>query len=113
MINNALIKNIKQYRLQTKPRVTQKALAEHLGIDRTTYSKIESGDIGISSEKVSLIASKLGVTVADLYGEETRTKSLRDILSDIDDMTDDDGNPLSQSVKDDLKSKIYELLAKK
>ena len=61
-----LINNIKNVR--KKKGISQESLAYDLGIDYSTYGKIERGQIGLSVDRLDKIAEILGVSLEDLYG---------------------------------------------
>ncbi len=62
-------KNIKKYR--TKAKMTQKDLAEKLGIGAPAVSNWENGSNAPDIETLFLICGILHVGVADLYGQDT------------------------------------------
>jgi transcriptional regulator with XRE-family HTH domain len=62
---NRLIENIKNIRKDKG--LSQESVAYDLGIDYSTYGKIERGRIGLSVERLDQIARILNVTVQDLY----------------------------------------------
>jgi transcriptional regulator with XRE-family HTH domain len=62
---NKLIENIKNIRKDKG--LSQESVAYDLGIDYSTYGKIERGKIGLSVERLDQIARILNVTVQDLY----------------------------------------------
>ena len=53
-------------RAREKSGLTQKAVAESLGISRTAYSKIEKGPTKILSRRIGKIAEVLGVSLDEL-----------------------------------------------
>ncbi len=72
MGNHELTKNIKKFRSINE--FTQQEVADRLGIDRTTYSKYESGKATPQFHNVVKLAEVYGVTVGELCGrsfEET------------------------------------------
>jgi transcriptional regulator with XRE-family HTH domain len=62
---NRLIENIKNIRKDKG--LSQESVAYDLGIDYSTYGKIERGRIGLSVDRLDQIARILNVTVQDLY----------------------------------------------
>jgi transcriptional regulator with XRE-family HTH domain len=64
-VKNSVIENIKTIRKEKG--LSQESVAYDLGIDYSTYGKIERGKIGLSVERLSQIARILNVTVQDLY----------------------------------------------
>ena len=65
-MKSKLIENIKNVR--KKKGISQESLAYDLGIDYSTYGKIERGQIGLSVERLDNIAKILEVSVEELYG---------------------------------------------
>ncbi|MFN3405757.1 MAG: helix-turn-helix domain-containing protein [Cytophagaceae bacterium] len=63
---NSLILNIRTIRKQKG--ISQESLAYDLGIDYSTYGKIERGVISLTIDRLEKIAQILGVSVADIYG---------------------------------------------
>ena len=49
--------------------LTQEEFAENCGISRAYYGRIERGEHSLTIEKCQLIASALGVRLADLFSE--------------------------------------------
>lgn len=49
--------------------ITREQMAGWLGVHVTNYSRIETGSVSVSAERVGQIARLLGVSVASLYGE--------------------------------------------
>jgi transcriptional regulator with XRE-family HTH domain len=64
-VKNTLIENIKNIRKDKG--LSQESVAYDLGIDYSTYGKIERGKIGLSVERLDQIARILNVTVQHLY----------------------------------------------
>lgn len=67
--------NIKGYREAAG--MTQNALAEKVGVDRTAVVKWESGAAFPSSAKLPRIAEILGCTVSDLFSGEDGADEVR------------------------------------
>ena len=66
MINKAIAKRIIQYRKQSG--LTQLALAEKMGVDSNTISRLENGRHLPSLETAESLAKVFGVTVTDILG---------------------------------------------
>jgi transcriptional regulator with XRE-family HTH domain len=62
----AVGKNIKSIRLSRN--YTQKYIAQALGMSHANYGKMENGVIGISRERIEIIATILGVTMEEITG---------------------------------------------
>jgi len=81
-VKTKLIENIKNIR--KKKGISQESLAYDLGIDYSTYGKIERGQIGLSVERLDKIAEILDVSLEDLYGwkkeEETEKPDSSDTI---------------------------------
>jgi transcriptional regulator with XRE-family HTH domain len=65
-VKSKLIVNIKNVR--KKKGISQESLAYDLGIDYSTYGKIERGQIGLSVDRLDRIAEILDVSMEELYG---------------------------------------------
>ena len=63
--------------LRERKGLREKDVAERIGVSRPFYSLLETGKRPLTVKRLEKIASVLGVTVAELYGE----KSLFDQLS--------------------------------
>ena len=59
---------LKELRLRQTPKVTQKQVADILGVAEGTYSRKETGQIGTSLEDIEKIAEFYGLTIQDLFG---------------------------------------------
>lgn len=70
-------KNLKKYRYINE--MTQQEIADRLGVDRTTYSKYESGKANPQFDNVLKLAEVFGVSVIDVCGTE---KQLFDFCDD-------------------------------
>lgn len=84
-IKQVVGKRIQQYRKQKG--LTQEALAELIGIDTISLSKIETGRNYPTSENITKVARVLGVEVYELFVTDaikTNEELLKEILSDID-----------------------------
>lgn len=66
---NDFLKNLKKIRLEKK--LTQKELAQHLGIDRSTYANYEAGKRKLDSETMLKISNYLNVNLDYLLGKDT------------------------------------------
>ena len=71
----AHIENLKK--LRRSKNLTQKELAEVIGVDRTTYVKYESGDSEPSFEKLIKLADFFEVSLDYLFGREPGKKELQ------------------------------------
>jgi transcriptional regulator with XRE-family HTH domain len=58
--------------LRTDRRWSQEALARKAGVDRATYSRIETGTAGARVDTLWEIAAALGVPMSDLFREPRR-----------------------------------------
>lgn len=56
--------NIKRIRLRRN--YTQKYVAQALGMSHANYGKMENGVIGISRERMEMIAAILGITLEEI-----------------------------------------------
>lgn len=70
---NDIISRIKAIRRNKG--ISQEAIAYDLGIDYSTYGKIERGQIALTVDRLSRIAEILGVPVSDLYDFQPVTKT--------------------------------------
>jgi len=68
-----LIQNIRTIRKQKG--ISQESVAYDLGIDYSTYGKIERGQIALTVDRLEKIATILGVTVEELYKWHENPKS--------------------------------------
>ncbi len=66
METDTLRANIRKYRVIND--LTQQDLADRLGVDRTTYSKYESGKANPQFTNVVKLADIFGITVGELCG---------------------------------------------
>jgi transcriptional regulator with XRE-family HTH domain len=80
-VNNKLIDNIKNIR--KKKGISQESLAYDLGIDYSTFGKIERGQIGLSVDRLDKIAEILGVSVEELYGWKKKENGGKYISEDL------------------------------
>lgn len=85
-----LIQNIRTIRKQKG--ISQESVAYDLGIDYSTYGKIERGQIALTVDRLEKIATILAVTVQELYKwhEVTPAKST--------DSTTDSGDSTSKAL---------------
>ncbi len=65
-----LNKNIKYIR--TKENISQQELADKIGIDRSTISRIEKNEIDTSLENAIKISEALSISLSDLVGKDLR-----------------------------------------
>jgi len=61
----SVTENIKNIRRQKG--ISQESIAYDLGIDYSTYGKIERGQIGLTVDRLEKIANVLGITVEEIY----------------------------------------------
>ena len=57
----------KLYYLRATQRIPQKEIALAIGVDATTYSRIEKGDRKLKGNQLSIIAEKLHVDESELH----------------------------------------------
>ena len=62
------LQNIREARISAG--LTQKDLADYLGVQRSTLSKYETGHLPISYTQLKLIAQATGTTLSELFKEE-------------------------------------------
>ena len=56
-------------RLRTQAKLTQDYMAQRLHIDRSAYSRLETGDTKIDIERVIEIAKIIGVPITEIIDE--------------------------------------------
>jgi len=71
-IDVATAERIRQARLATKPRITQRRLAQALGVSLQQIQKYESGENRITMGRLADIAKVLGIDLADLVPKKPR-----------------------------------------
>jgi len=84
-IKQVVGKRVQKYRKQKG--LTQERLAELIGIDTISLSKIETGRNYPTSENITKLARVLGVNVYELFVDDalkTNEELLKEILLDID-----------------------------
>ena len=59
----------KFYQIRNERQLTQKEMADLLGMPSSTYSRIERGETSVSLEELPAIATSLGIGVQDLLPE--------------------------------------------
>jgi transcriptional regulator with XRE-family HTH domain len=74
-VKSKLIVNIKNVR--RKKGISQESLAYDLGIDYSTYGKIERGQIGLSVDRLERIAEILDVSMEELYGWKRKEETVK------------------------------------
>lgn len=72
-----LLQNIRTKRKEVG--YSQECVAYELGIDLSTYGKIERGLIPLRVDRMEKIASVLGVNVADIYPQSVQVNQLSEI----------------------------------
>lgn len=108
--------------LRTNKKLTQKDVAEFLGVDRTTYVKYETGASEPNFETLQRLATFFGVSTDYLLGTETQktpaltAKDERDIarelektlnrLDDADGALMFDGEPLDDETRELLRASL-------
>lgn len=65
---STLLKNIKTVRKEQG--ISQESVAYDLGIDYSTYGKIERGQISLTVDRMEKIAKILNVKVSEIYPKE-------------------------------------------
>lgn len=75
-IREEIAKNLLFYR--KKCGLTQKALADKLGVKNTAVSNWESGNNSIDIDTLVLACSIFGITLNDMYGKFSATPTLSD-----------------------------------
>lgn len=88
-IKQTVGKRVQQYRKQKG--LTQEALAELIGIDTISLSKIETGRNYPTAENISKLARILGVEVYELFVndvEKTNEQLMKEILVDLEKIAD-------------------------
>jgi DNA-binding XRE family transcriptional regulator len=65
MIQEKIVNNIR--RIRKEKSLSQESVAYDLGLDYSTYGKIERGKIGLSVNRLEEIAKILNVKIQDLY----------------------------------------------
>lgn len=61
---------MRRFRKAMKPKVSQEALADIAGLDRSYTGKIERGEKNVSLVNINRIADALKVEVADLFRKD-------------------------------------------
>jgi transcriptional regulator with XRE-family HTH domain len=77
MINTKRLKNIRE-----SQNLTQRELAEKIGVTQTQYSRIENGSSGTSIETLEAILQVLGIQITDLWNNENLRTGLAQPSSD-------------------------------
>ena len=76
-----LNKNVKH--LRTSKGISQQDLADKVGIDRSTISRIENNEIDTTVDNALKIAEVLKVTLADLLGKDLSVNSVNNELDNL------------------------------
>jgi len=71
--NMGLKENLKV--LRKKNGITQQEIAEYLGIDTTSYGRLERGERNLSADRLELIAKFYKVSVSDILSGENAFES--------------------------------------
>ncbi|WP_157721865.1 helix-turn-helix domain-containing protein [Tumebacillus avium] len=98
--------------LREKKGVSQKTVAAHLGIDRTTYTRYELGESKPKYHNLCLLAEYFGTSPDFLLGQlveenailpTTEGKTIKEIRDEIaqNKILDVNGKPMSPEVRDD------------
>ena len=87
--------NLKQVRLEK--RMTQKELANAIGIDHTVISKYEKGLVVPPYNRLKAMADVLGVEIEELLDEQTSEVNSERIEEDIDSFINEDKRRRSES----------------
>lgn len=66
MLNKQVSENLRNYRVLNK--LTQEQMADKLGMERTTYGKIENGERDLTLSTVERYAQDLEIDVVNLLG---------------------------------------------
>jgi transcriptional regulator with XRE-family HTH domain len=89
-------KRIKQARKQLG--ITQQALADAVGFDRSYLSKIESGVAECSASQLYHISKFLRVPVSVFYGEEQHDSNLKQLANDLEQLTPQDRSTFEKAI---------------
>lgn len=106
-IKQTVGKRVQQYRKQKG--FTQEALAELIGIDTISLSKIETGRNYPTAENISKLARILGVEVYELFVhdvEKTNEQLMKEILADLEKIADN--NKKLQMLKASILSILWQ-----
>lgn len=68
--------------LRTKNGISQQGLADKVGIDRSTVSRIENNEIETTIDNAIKIADALNVSLYDLVGKDLRTNNIETPLTE-------------------------------
>ena len=60
-------------RLRNERHIKQTVMAEKIGMDQGTYSRLENGHMKITTETLEKIAAELGMTPQEIYEEDCKT----------------------------------------
>ena len=80
-------------KLRQEKKLSQKELADYLGINEKTISRWENGESTIKSDKAQALAKHFGVSVGYLLGYSDTSELIKDMIPHA--VVDDNGNPTS------------------
>lgn len=80
-------------KLRQEKKLSQKELADYLGINEKTISRWENGESTIKSDKAQALADYFGVPVGYLLGYSDTSELIKDMIPHA--VVDDNGNPTS------------------
>lgn len=97
--------------LRTTKNISQQALAEKIGVDRSTISRIENCEIETTIDNAIKIANALNISLSDLVNKDFKNENAK--LEEIDylyekfknDLTDDDKEHIKFILQKYLKNK--------
>ena len=88
--------------LRMKNDLTQQNIADHLGINRTTYVKYETGDIDISAKVLNILADLFSVPTDYLLGRDVPANTPEDKKNNL--------PPLNQKDEKDISVALDKIL---
>lgn len=104
--DKAIVGNI--IKIRTNLNKKQAEVAQGIEIDYSTYSKIESGQIKLSVERLAQIASYFGMSIIDVISYPEKLVSL-DTLSDCERIKRSPKVTLSIELEDNIKADVIKL----
>ena len=99
-----LNKNLKYLRIQRN--ISQQALADKIGIDRSTISRIENNEIETTIDNAIKIADILNVSVNDLINKDLTNEKINKNFDELEILFDKHKEVLSESDKAIIKTII-------